>query len=241
MHIVRTLAQLLLRIYHQHHFAALFWLVFIEEAGVPIPLPGDTLVMFAGLEPRRTLLYDAAVIGLTTLAVFCGSSVLYAFMRRGGRPFLAKYGRYLRLHEERLDRIERWFVRRGPLALILGRLIPGLRIPTTAMAGLSGLPYTVYAPTCAVAALIWATLYFFLGVFIERGARVLTTLATGLVDEVSKPVFALLLILLLTAGGGALHLHLHQRRRRRRRRQAASPTPDAHGSAGHDDPAAPGT
>jgi membrane-associated protein len=239
MHIVRTLAHLLLRIYHQHHFAALFSLVLVEEAGVPIPLPGDTLVMFAGLEPRRTPLYDAAVIGLTTLAVFCGSSVLYAFMCRGGRPFLAKYGRYLRLHEERLDRIEHWFVRRGPLALILGRLIPGLRMPTTAMAGLSGLPYTIYAPTCAVAALIWATLYFFLGVFIERGARVLTALTTGLLDEISKPIFALLLILLLTAGGGALHLHLHRRRRRRQRR-ASPPTPDALGSAGRDDPAAPG-
>jgi membrane protein DedA with SNARE-associated domain len=217
MHIVRALARLLLELYRRHHFAALFSLVFVEEAGVPIPLPGDTLVMFAGLEPRRTPLYDAAVIGLTALAVFCGSSVLYALMRRGGRPFLAKYGRYLHLHEERLDRIERWFVRRGPVALILGRLIPGLRIPTTAMAGLSGLPYTVYAPTCAVAALIWATLYFFLGVFIERGARVLTALTTGLVDEVSKPIFALLLIVLLTAGGGALHLH----RRRRARRETA--------------------
>lgn len=44
----------------------------------------------------------------------------------------------------------------------------------------------------------------------------LTALATGLVDAVSKPLFAMLLIMLLMASGGALHPHPHRRRRARR-------------------------
>ncbi len=46
---------------------------------------------------------------------------------------------------------------------MLGRLIPGLRTPTSVMAGLSGVPYRVFMPSTALAAIIWAAFYYFAG------------------------------------------------------------------------------
>lgn len=44
--------------------------------------------------------------------------------------------------------------------MILGRLIPGLRIPTTIMAGLSGMPYRQFVSSALPAALIWSGAFY---------------------------------------------------------------------------------
>lgn len=218
LELIQALAQLLLNFYHAHQLPALFVLVLIEEAGIPIPIPGDTLVMIAGLQQGRSLLYDASVIGIASLAVFLGSSTLFTVMRRGGRPFLQRYGKFLHLHPNRLDRIERWFVKRGSISIVIGRLIPGLRIPTTVIAGLSGMPYRQYAPTCAVAAVIWSTVFFYLGVLLQHELHFIAAILVDLIDYVSTPVVYITLLLILTIGGGSLHIHRRVRSRRRRLR-----------------------
>jgi membrane protein DedA with SNARE-associated domain len=104
--------------------------------------------------------------------------------------------------------------KRGRIALVLGRLIPGLRIPTTVMAGLSDLSYREYAQTCAVAAVIWSTVYFYLGRLLQHEAHFATAILADFLDDLSTPALYLWLLLVLTIGGGGLHL---QRRATRHR------------------------
>jgi membrane protein DedA with SNARE-associated domain len=91
--------------------------------------------------------------------VSVGSSVLYAIARRGGRPMLDQYGPVLHINAARVARVEAWFHRYGAVAIVVGRLIPGFRTPTTVLSGLLGVPYSVFAPATAVAAVLWAALY----------------------------------------------------------------------------------
>jgi len=107
---------------HLYGMWALFALLLIEEAGIPLPAPGDTFIALAGAQPHRTLAYTIQVLALCTLAVFLGSSTLYWAMRLGGRSFLNRYGRYLHLNPQRMERIEGWIIKRGPLAIILGQV-----------------------------------------------------------------------------------------------------------------------
>src|SRR6476620_8856257 len=83
---------------HLYGMWALFALLLIEEAGIPLPAPGDTFIALAGAQPHRTLAYTIQVLALCTLAVFLGSSALYWAMRLGGRSCLNRYGRYLHLN-----------------------------------------------------------------------------------------------------------------------------------------------
>ena len=80
--------------------------ILIEEAGIPIPIPGDTLVTLAGTQTPHTIGHTLAVVGVSSLAVFLGSSVLFAVVHRGGRPLLTKYGKYVLLNERRLAQME---------------------------------------------------------------------------------------------------------------------------------------
>jgi membrane protein DedA with SNARE-associated domain len=167
MELIQSFVELVLAWYSAHELLGMFAFIGIEEAGIPLFFPGDVLVMAAGARDR-SLLNALVVCTVAALATSAGSSVLYAVVSRKGRPFLDRYGKYLHLSEDRIERLARWFQRHGALAIVIGRIVPGMRTPTTVMAGLFGVPYRTFAPATTLAGVIWALLYFYLGVGIER-------------------------------------------------------------------------
>jgi membrane protein DedA with SNARE-associated domain len=217
MRFIEQLAHLLLHFYYQHAFVALFVLILVEEAGIPLPVPGDTLVMLSASKPRQGPFYPSIVIATSSVAVFIGSNILYFITRRGGRPLVERYGKYIHLNQRRVARIEGWFRRHGPPAIIFGRLIPGLRIPTTVMAGLSDVPYRVYAPTDAVAAVVWSVVFYWAGALIYHQLDLIVGIVSGIADVLSIWVILALAAATLLAGSGTWHVHRRVRRWRRRR------------------------
>ncbi len=182
MNALSALSQAILDFMTGHQYSGLFFLLLLEEAGIPLPIPGDTLIVFVGVRSRTGDANAALAILLVAAAATLGSSALYGLARRGGRPALARYGRFLHLHEERVDRMEARFRRWGPWAIVLGRLIPGLRTPTSVMAGLFGVPYRLFAPCTAFSALLWSLFYFYLGALFEPQWRAVVALITGDLD-----------------------------------------------------------
>jgi len=182
MNALATLSHAILALVAAHQYPGLFCFLLIEEAGVPLPLPGDTLIMYAGVRSRGGDTNALLAIGLVAAAATLGSSALYWLARRGGRTALARYGRFLHLQPGRVDRMEARFRRWGVWAIILGRLIPGLRTPTSVMAGLFRVPYRVFAPCTALSALLWTLFYFYLGALFEPQWREAVTLITGDAD-----------------------------------------------------------
>jgi membrane-associated protein len=140
-------------------------LLYIEESGVPLPVPGDFYIAFMGK------LYAGSLSSLLTAwlaiiaVVVAGSSNLYWISRRWGPRLLRKpsVARLLRLDGERLERAHRWFDRWGALAIIFGRHLPGFRITITVIAGTMRVPYRVFAPSVAVSTAIWAAVGLWLG------------------------------------------------------------------------------
>ena len=74
---------------------------------------------------------------------------------------------------------ERLGERRGALAIVVGRLVPGLRTPMTVMAGLSAVPYRTFAPVTACAAVVWAALYYAASVALEQHWRLVVSAVAG--------------------------------------------------------------
>ncbi|MCW2986658.1 MAG: DedA family protein [Conexibacter sp.] len=81
-----------------------------------------------------------------TLGYLAGAVGGWAIGRWGGRPLIERHGRWLHLSPQNFARAERWFARRGRLAVFLGRLTPVVRsfisIPAGALESPLG-PYTV--------------------------------------------------------------------------------------------------
>src|ERR687893_3165414 len=81
----------------KHSFGAILLVVLIEEVGIPLPIPSDFLVIFAGTMTDRSLPRLVLFYLALTMASGVGASGLYALVRRGGRPPGGAFGRYVHL------------------------------------------------------------------------------------------------------------------------------------------------
>jgi membrane-associated protein len=151
--------------------AAPFGLLYLEESGVPMPVPGDVFVMIAGHFARHHLLGLIATWAGLTAAVTLGASNLYFISSRWGHRLVeGRRGAILHLTPQRLVRAENWFRRWGPWALIVGRHVPGLRVPLTVAAGIFKVPYRIFALSVGVSAATWSAIFLVLGAVV--GGRV---------------------------------------------------------------------
>lgn len=161
----------LLRIWflvNKFEFTGLFVLIFLEEAGVPLPVPGDIFIANVGRRSYRGWGNFFHVIWVVTLATILGTAVLYWVARKLGRKLVLKYLRFLHINQERLDKMEHWFQIHGGAVLIFGRLTPGFRIITTLMAGFFKIPFHVFVFYTGLGSVIWAIAYFLIGRFLGR-------------------------------------------------------------------------
>lgn len=152
----------ILEIIEKYSYLGLFLLLFAEEGGIPLPIPGDIFIATASALPSSNYFLIVATVVTATLT---GSTILFTLAKKFGHKLLLKYGKYIKITPQKVAKIERWFVKYGGLAIVIGRLIPGLRIITPVVAGLFGVSYKAFWLYTALAAFIWANVYFVLGRF----------------------------------------------------------------------------
>jgi membrane protein DedA with SNARE-associated domain len=190
------------------HFGptAAFGLLFAEESGVPMPMPGDVFVMYVGHHTVHGLItWLAAWLGLISV-ILLGASILYWISQRWGRSIVERrLGKVLHLTPARIDQAERWFGRWGVWTLVFGRHIPGLRVPLTVAAGIFRVRYRVFIASVAISTAVWAGFFMTLGaVFGGRIGHLLRLHREGYVILPAIIVLAFgtyLLILVRRAGG----------------------------------------
>ncbi len=139
--------------------------LYAEESGLPLPVPGDLLVVYIGHHFASSF---PALVGAwcaLEVAVVGGATNLYLLARHFGRRLLQGWvGAILHLTPARLERVEHWSRRWGPLVIIFGRHIFGLRPAVTIASGLIRVPYPIFAVCTAISAAPWAAVLLWIGV-----------------------------------------------------------------------------
>jgi membrane protein DedA with SNARE-associated domain len=152
-----SLGALIASLVRRYGAPAALALLYVEESGVPLPVPGDVYVVYLGTLSAGSLAKLAGAWLAIIAVVVAGATNLYLISRRWAHQLVTgRVGRLLHLDAERLARVEGWLRRWGALAIIFGRHVPGMRIPITVLAGTFGVPYRVFAPSVAVSTAIWA-------------------------------------------------------------------------------------
>ena len=127
-----------------------------------MPIPGDIFIAATAALPQSNYLLVVVTVMASTLF---GSTILFFLSQIFGRKLLTKFGKYIRLTPKRIKKVEKWFQKYGSVAIVIGRLIPGLRIVTPFVAGLFEVNYKTFWAYTALAAFIWANVYFLIGKF----------------------------------------------------------------------------
>lgn len=187
----------------KHSFVAILLVVVIEELGLPSPIPTDVMIVFAGTTAGRSAPLLAGFFVALVLASAIGGSGLYIIVRRGGRPLVDRFGRYVHLGPEQLARAEALLERGGWWSIALGRAIPGVRYATVIACGLLKVPF----PRYVTAHIVGSSVY--IAIFLALGA----VFGPAILDRIHLPAHGLRLLWLLPLAVGLPFLIVRWSRR----------------------------
>lgn len=145
----------------RYGYVAVIGIIAVEGFGVPAP--GQIMLIAAGVYAGTGQLNLAALLVLGFVAAVAGDNVGYAIGRRGGRPLVLRFGRYVFLTEERVATAERFFARRGNIVVPLARFVDGLRQANGIVAGMAQMGWWRFLTYNAVGAAMWVGLWVLVG------------------------------------------------------------------------------
>jgi membrane protein DedA with SNARE-associated domain len=135
-------------------YVAVFVLMALESACIPIP---SEVTMPVGGFLASSGRLDLIVVGLMgVLGNLVGSWIAYAVGATGGRAFVLRWGRYVRLRPHDLDRAERWFADHGEGAVFWSRLLPVVRTFISLPAGVGRMPLGRFSVYTTLGCLPWS-------------------------------------------------------------------------------------
>jgi membrane protein DedA with SNARE-associated domain len=144
-------------------YLAVAGFVLLEDFGVPVP--GETILILGAVYAGtgRLNVFFVGLIGF--LAALIGDNLGFAIGHFGGRPLVERYGRYILLTPERLDKATDFFERHGGKIVAIARFIEGLRQANGIIAGISGMHWAKFLVFNALGAALWVIVWTSLGYF----------------------------------------------------------------------------
>jgi len=173
-------------------YAGIFGGMGLQATGF-VPLPSEVMMSFGGYLAQARSLELWAVIAAGTLGDIAGALVAYAIGYYGGRPLLERFGKLVFVRPADLERIERWSNKFGSRAVLVCRLLPGIRAFASLPAGVTRMHVAVFAGFTAAGSLIWCTAFASLGIALGKNWAAL--------DPFVRRFSVLLIILVVIAIG----------------------------------------
>jgi membrane protein DedA with SNARE-associated domain len=165
--VLAILNDLITNLIGDYGYLAVFVLMVLESACVPVPsevtmLFGGALASAAFAGAGREL--DFVAVGLLgTAGNLVGSWLAYWAGYAGGRPLVDRFGRYLLVLPEEVDRAHDWFERHGELAVFVSRLLPVIRTFISLPAGVARMPFGRFTLYTVLGCLPWTFALAWLG------------------------------------------------------------------------------
>jgi membrane protein DedA with SNARE-associated domain len=151
-------------------YPGIAFLMFVEN--VFPPLPSEGIMPFAGFLASRGELSLFWVIAAGTAGSVLGTLPLYFLSRAVGiariRDWTERYGRWLTLSGEDVDRAAERFDRWGPIVVLFGRALPGMRAFVSIPAGARAMHLGRFLLYNAIGSAIWTGFLTYLGVLLGQ-------------------------------------------------------------------------
>jgi len=167
-------------------YVGIFIMMFLESSF--FPFPSEVVMIPAGYlaaKGEMNLFYAiAAGIG----GSLAGALFNYYLAIKLGRDFIVKYGKYVMIKEDTLDKMEKFFTKHGSISTFSGRLIPAVRQYISLPAGLARMDILKFSLYTSLGAGIWVLILALLGYFIGHNQ--------DLIDQYLKIIIVTILVLL---------------------------------------------
>jgi membrane protein DedA with SNARE-associated domain len=144
-------------------YLAVAGFVLLEDFGVPVP--GETILILGAVYAGtgRLNIFLVGLIGF--LAAVAGDNIGFAIGHFGGRRLIDRYGRYILLTPERVDKATGFFERHGGKIVVAARFIEGLRQANGIIAGMTDMHWAKFLGFNALGAALWVGVWTAIGYF----------------------------------------------------------------------------
>jgi membrane protein DedA with SNARE-associated domain len=95
-----------------------------------------------------------------------GAIIIYFIALKVGRRIVVKFGKYILLSESKLEKSEAWFEKYGKVAVLLGRLAPGIRELISIPAGLSRMNFIEFTLFTFIGSFLWSLSLTMIGYYL---------------------------------------------------------------------------
>lgn len=128
-----------------------------------IPLPSEAIMLFSGFMVAVGLFNFWIVVAAGVLGNLTGSVLTYWFGASGGRALLMRYGRYILINAEHVEKAERWFNRYGDWTVFFTRNLPVIRTFISLPAGIARMNFAKFFIYTLVGCIPWNIALTYLG------------------------------------------------------------------------------
>ena len=166
-------------------YALVGGMAFLETgAFVGLVAPGETAVVLGGVVAAHGDVSLPVMLLVVWWSAALGDLVSFLLGRKLGRPFLVQRGPRLGVTPDRLARVESFFDKHGPKAILIGRFVGIIRAVAPFLAGASGMRLRTFIPWSLLGTAAWAATFTLVGyIFSESfssAAEITTRGALGL-------------------------------------------------------------
>ncbi|HEX5483763.1 MAG TPA: DedA family protein [Terriglobia bacterium] len=171
-----------------HHYG--YWTVFgatlLENMGIPVP--GETVMLFAGFLARRGDLHLVWAILAAIGGATVGECIGYVIGHLGGEAFIERYRKKMLISPRIYERGRAIFLKNAGWAILAARFVSGFREIIGILAGVFGMPPPRFVFFNFVGAIIWSIAIGSAGYFLGGWGKLLHFLAR--IDLIALIVFA---------------------------------------------------
>ena len=173
---------------------------------VGVPLPSELMLAFSGYLASTHVLEIIPVMIAGAAGDISGAIIAYLVGYYGGRPFLLRFGRLFFVRERELERADEWFARYGTRAVLVLKLLPGIRAFGSFPAGVTRMKIAPFLLYTMLGSVIWSILFSGIGYTLGRNWDLLGVYA--------RPASFVLLGLVAVAIVAWLWVHFREERHR---------------------------
>lgn len=144
-------------------YVAIFALIFLQEIGIPNPVPNELVLIYAGFLCGSSVLNLPIVILSAVTADFIGTNILYFTFLNFGAYIIKNKPSWLPISDKAIQNASSRVSNGGMWAIFLGRLTPFIRGYTSVVAGFLHIKPKKFLPVALISALIWSAACVLIG------------------------------------------------------------------------------
>ncbi len=164
MEILHTITTWIVQTVGHWGYPGIIIMMFLESSF--FPFPSEVVVPPAGYLAARGEMSLTLVILAATGGSLLGALFNYWLAVLWGRPFFEKYGCYVFVSKESLDKADRFFAEHGHISTFIGRLLPGIRQYISLPAGITRMNLPLFAAFTGLGAGLWVIVLALVGYYI---------------------------------------------------------------------------